>query len=227
MNDDPHIREMGCDPQGRDVFISDGTTAVGQALIAEFLAAGARHLWVGRAPDTTIGDLRSGPGTVSIVPLDVRNSDSVRGAVQAIGTTVDIVVNNSRYQGGTAQAHAEMEFNYFGLLNLTQHFETRVSAAWVNLLTLDALCSLPSQATFSASMAAAHSLSQALRARLRPSGVRVVNVFAGPVGVDSLSRSVVAGLRDGVEDVFPGDMAQDWLARWLDSPKVLEREVAR
>jgi hypothetical protein len=33
-------------------------------------------------------------------------------------------------------------------------------------------------------------------------------------------------LRDGVEDVYPGDVAQEWLERWLDNPKVLEREIA-
>jgi len=228
MNDDPRIREMGCDPQGREVFITDGASAVGEALTSEFLAAGARRIWVGRAPDATIKQGVGEPSAaISIVPIDVRNNDSVRGAAQAIGAGLDIVVNNARYWGSAAQARAEMEVNYFGLLNLTQHFETRVSAAWVNLLTVDALCSIPSQATFSASMAAALSLSQALRARLRPGGVRVVNVFAGAIGVDSLARSVTAGLREGVEDVFPGDMAQDWLARWLESPKVLEREVAR
>src|SRR5665213_4276945 len=32
-------------------------------------------------------------------------------------------------------------------------------------------------------------------------------------------------LRDGAEDVFPGDVAQEWLARWEESPKSLEREL--
>ena len=33
-------------------------------------------------------------------------------------------------------------------------------------------------------------------------------------------------LRDGVEDLYPGDVAQEWLERWRDNPKVLERELA-
>ena len=33
-------------------------------------------------------------------------------------------------------------------------------------------------------------------------------------------------LKDGVEDVYPGDVAQEWLERWRDNPKVLERELA-
>ena len=46
------------------------------------------------------------------------------------------------------------------------------------------------------------------------------------LAADTLARAVVAALRDGVEDVYPGDVAQEWLARWHESPKVLERELA-
>ena len=41
-----------------------------------------------------------------------------------------------------------------------------------------------------------------------------------------LASAIVKALRDGVEDVYPGDVAQEWLARWRDNPKVLERELA-
>jgi hypothetical protein len=33
-------------------------------------------------------------------------------------------------------------------------------------------------------------------------------------------------LQDGVEDVYPGDVAQEWLERFRENPKVLERELA-
>jgi hypothetical protein len=37
---------------------------------------------------------------------------------------------------------------------------------------------------------------------------------------------MVNALRQGVEDVYPGEVAQEWLERWRDNPKVLERELA-
>jgi NAD(P)-dependent dehydrogenase (short-subunit alcohol dehydrogenase family) len=87
-------------------------------------------------------------------------------------------------------------------------------------------------------MAAASSLSQYLRAEMRPAGVRVINVFPGPIDDDwnqslpapklvpaALAEAVVAALSDGVEDVYPGDVAQEWLARWEESRKVLEKEL--
>jgi short-subunit dehydrogenase len=113
------------------------------------------------------------------------------------------------------------------------------ASAWVNLLSIYALTSLPGHDTFCASKAAAYSLSQCLRAELQPVGIRVVNVFPGPVdagwsqGVslprispEALARAIVKALQDGVEDVYPGDVAAEWLARWRDNPKVLERELA-
>ena len=44
-----------------------------------------------------------------------------------------------------------------------------------------------------------------------------------PVG-HRLAHRVPQRGEDGVEDVFPGDVAQEWLARWGDNPKALERE---
>jgi hypothetical protein len=41
----------------------------------------------------------------------------------------------------------------------------------------------------------------------------------------ALANAVVTALKGSVEDVYPGDVAQDWVARHLDNPKALEREV--
>ena len=146
-------------------------------------------------------------------------------------------------------AQAQMDTNYFGLLRLMQsfgpHMRARAAAAnstvtaWVNLLSIYALSSCPGQSTLSASKAAALSLSQGLRAEMLSAGIRVINVFPGPVddewnkavpppklAPDTLARAMVKALQDGVEDVYPGEVAQDWFARWRENPKVLERELA-
>ena len=74
---------------------------------------------------------------------------------------------------------------------------------------------------------------------LRPGGVKVMTVFCGPTDDDwyqdvpppkllpgAIARSVVQGLRDGVEDVWCGDVAKDYAERWRQDPRVLERELA-
>jgi NAD(P)-dependent dehydrogenase (short-subunit alcohol dehydrogenase family) len=142
-----------------------------------------------------------------------------------------------------------MDVNYFGLLRLAQEFAPAMRArgadgqssavAFVNLLSVFALSNFPAHGTYSASKAAALSLAQCLRAELSPAGVRVINVFPGPIddewnqalpppkiAPERLAAEIVEALRSGAEDVFPGDIAQEWLARWRDNPKALERELS-
>jgi hypothetical protein len=42
----------------------------------------------------------------------------------------------------------------------------------------------------------------------------------------ALASSIITALKEGIEDVYPGEVAQEWLERWRDNPKVLERELA-
>ena len=260
MADDPMLREMGCDPRFRKVLVTDGKSAVGQALVKALAQAGADLIWVGHAEPwkklpgfEAISSLKP----VTLVPLDLTNGRSVSELAGAIAGKVDIVINNAevhRTQGvasrrGTDVARAEMDINYFGLLRLAQEFGPALKGrgadgqnnaiAWVNLLSIFALSNFPSHGTFSASKAAAHSLAQCLRAEMRPAGIRVLNVFPGPIDDEwnqlmpppkvtpaALASAIVKGLRDGIEDLYPGDVAQEWVARWRDNPKVLERELA-
>lgn len=260
MAEDRQLREFTCDPKFRKVLVTDGKTGVGQALVKALAAAGAELIWVGYAEPwkkfAGFDELRSIP-QVTLLPLDVTDSKNVREAAAEIGGKVDILVNNAEYhrafgianRQGVETARAEMDVNYFGLLRLAQEFGPAMrsrgadglasAVAWVNLLSIYALANFPPHGTFSASKAAAQSLAQCLRAEMRPAGVRVVNVFPGPIDDEwnqlllppkvapaALAGAIVKALREGVEDVFPGDVAQEWLERWRDNPKALERELS-
>src|SRR5262249_40117412 len=113
------------------------------------------------------------------------------------------------------------------------------AAAIVNLLSVYALMAWPPYAAYCAAEAACLSAAQSLRAELRPGGVRVVNVFSGPLATEGfqavpppkvapaiLAGAVVDALRTGLEDVFVGDVAEDVRARLAVNPKALERELA-
>jgi NAD(P)-dependent dehydrogenase (short-subunit alcohol dehydrogenase family) len=260
MADDALLREMTCDPRFRKVLVTDGKTGVGQAVVRAIIDAGADLVWVGYAEPWKrlpgLAALEALP-QVALLPLDLTDSGSVKQTAAEIGGRVDIVINTAEVhrahgiasRSGIEVARAEMDVNYFGLLRLAQEFgpvmrsrgaDGQSSAtAWVNLLSVYALTNFPPHGTFSASKAAALSLSQCLRAEMRAAGVRVINVFPGPIDdewnqtlpppkltPDALAKAVVNALKDGVEDIYPGDVAQEWLARWEESPKVLEREIS-
>lgn len=150
---------------------------------------------------------------------------------------------------GGETARDEMEVNYFGLLRLAQAFGpvmnfraadgVNTACAWVNLLSVNAVAPHPSAGTYCASQAAAFALSKTLRAEFAPTGLRLVNVLTGPIEEEweqltpppklspaNVAGAVIKALRDGVEESYVGDVAQELLDLMLDNPKGLERKMA-
>jgi NAD(P)-dependent dehydrogenase (short-subunit alcohol dehydrogenase family)/uncharacterized OB-fold protein len=260
MQDDPQLRELTCDPKFRRVLITDGRTAVGQAMAKAFSNAGAAIVFVGLAdqwkPFPGMDALRA-IERVEVVPLDVTDTESVAEQAQQNGGRVDIVVNTAEYiraggivdRQGLTVARTEIDVRYLGLLRLAQAFGPAMRArgadginsatAFVNLLSVYALTNWPAYGAYAAVEAACLSATQAMRAELRPGGVKVVNVFFGPLETEwfeavpppkvapaRLASAVIDALRQGLEDEFVGEIAQDVRARLAVNPKALERELA-
>lgn len=259
QEDDAMLRELTCDPRFRRVLVTDGRGAVGQAVARAMSQAGASLVFVGLAdpwkPFAGEAALRAVPG-VEVVPLDVTDSRGVADLAGQIGHRVDILVNTAEHarpggimhRQGLTVAREEMDVRYLGLLRLAQGFGpamrargadgANAAAAFVNLLSIYALTSWPAYGAFCAAEAACFSASQALRAELRGGGIKVLNVFAGPLDTEwfqavpppklspaALAAATVDALRRGVEDAYVGDVAQDVRARLAAQPKALEREL--
>ncbi len=261
QGDDVQLREFTCDPKFRRVLITDGRTAIGQAMARAMAGAGASIVFVGIAdawkpfPGETA--LRTIPGA-EVVSLDITDSQSVADVAGEIAHRVDILINTAEHpraggimhRHGLTIAHREMDIRYFGLLRLAQYFGptmrargadgVNAAAAFVNLLSVHALMNWPQYGAFSAAEAACLSAAQALRAELRGGGVKVLNMFAGPLDTEwfqtvpppklspaALANATVDALRKGIEDSYVGDIAQDIKARLDVQPKALERELGQ
>jgi NAD(P)-dependent dehydrogenase (short-subunit alcohol dehydrogenase family)/uncharacterized OB-fold protein len=246
------MREMTCDPRDRRVLVSDGRSAVGLAVAQALAAAGATVLvgfgetWRDFAPIAGIDSF----------PLDVTDTDSVRRAAAEFGGRIEIVVNTATHirpggilaRGDVGSARDEMEVCYFGFMRLAQAFGpalrargadgTHPACAWVNVLSVFGLAGDPAWGGFSAAQAASLSLSQSLRAELRPGGIRVIDLLVGPlddewhqalpppkVSAEAVGAAVVRALRAGVERMAVGDVAADIVSRWRDDPDILARET--
>lgn len=259
MADDPELRELTASPKFRRVLVTDGRSAVGQAVAAALSKAGASIVFVGIAepwkPYPGQERLAAIPN-VQIMELDLTDTISVRELSGEIGGKTDIIVNTADHvrpggllaQGNLVTARDSFDVNVFGLQRLAQAFGpgmrargadgTNSAAAFVDILPVYALANTPDFGFYSASAAARHSLLQCLRAELRPGGVRVMSIFTGPVEDDwrqhvpppkvspgKIAEAVIAALNGGIEESFVGDVAKDVAARFLDNPKVLEREL--
>lgn len=257
--DDLQLREMAFDPRHRRALVVDGTTELGLELARALAAAGAREVFVGHARpwrESRHLDEAREIEAVTAFPLDVTDTDSVEELAAMIGDKVEIMVNNSYHlrMGGLVDrfdvntAHDEMQVHYYGLMRLAGYFGPPMrargadgphgAAAWVNVLSAYAWINNPALGTYSASQAAALSLSQCLRAELTGGGVRVVNAFVGPIEDEwhqlapppklppaAIAPRVVAALRRGVEDVPIGAVAEEILARMAENPKEIERAI--
>jgi NAD(P)-dependent dehydrogenase (short-subunit alcohol dehydrogenase family) len=205
MVDDPHLREMTCDPKFRRVLITDGRTTVGQAMAKAFSDADSSIVFVGIAdawkPFSGMDNLRS-IERVEIVPLDVTDTESVTEQAEQNGARIDIVVNSAEHvrpggivnRRGLTLAREEIDVRYFGQLRLAQAFGPLLrfrgadgvnsATAFVNLLSVHALMNWPAYGSYSATEAACLSAAQCMRAELRPGGVKVVNVLFGPLDTE-------------------------------------------
>jgi len=259
MADDKQWRELTADPKFRRVLVTNGRSAVGQEAVAALKAAGASIVFVGIAepwkPFPGEEALRKLEG-VQIVALDIGDEKSVTDLAADIGGKVDILVNTSEHiragglldRQGTSVVRDEIDQSYLGFVHLAQGFGPAMrmrgadgvnsAAAWVNILSVYALANWPAFGAYSASQAACLSLSHCLRAELRPGGVKVVNVFTGPLDTEwfqtvpppkvaprAVATAIVSALQRGLEDVFVGDVAEDIRRRLAANPKAVEREL--
>jgi short-subunit dehydrogenase len=112
-------------------------------------------------------------------------------------------------------------------------------ATVVNVLSLTSLASFPALGGYSASKAAAYSVTQALRPELKAKHIDLLAVLPGPIDTEMVkalpmpktspadtAKGVLAGIARGEEEIFPDPMAQQMGALWNRSHKEFERAFA-
>jgi NAD(P)-dependent dehydrogenase (short-subunit alcohol dehydrogenase family) len=186
---------------------------------------------------------------VQPLTLDITDPASVAAAAAA-APDVTVLVNNagvlafgSALTGDLASFERDLATNYLGTLRVTRAFtpalERNAPAAVVNILTLIALAPAGPMAGYSASKAAAHSITQALRAELRDRGITVLGAY--PAGIDTdmlagveapkappeaVAERIIAALAAGQAIVFPDDASASAGSVYLSDPVKLEHLLA-
>jgi NAD(P)-dependent dehydrogenase (short-subunit alcohol dehydrogenase family) len=226
------------------VLLTGAGGGIGSALTESLLAAGVREI-ISAARHHPAPRERVTHETVDVTDeaavqaLADRCADRVTLAIHCAGVNANQRLFTAGFQ---TAARREMEVNYFGLLNIAAAFappmRARRHGMLVHLLTFLSHVNLPLMAGYCASKAAAHSVTQALRAELGRDGVLVCGVY--PTVVDTamsrdvpgpkmsaaeLAQHIVAAIRAGAEDVFPG-AAEGAYQLYLSDPKAAERRMA-
>ena len=233
--------------EGSIALVTGANRGLGKALVWALLEAGAAKVYAA-ARDVS----KLSPDGARVVPLalDTTNPEQIAAAVRRAGD-VTLLVNNAGaltsynvLAASQADLDADFRTNVHGTLAVIRAFlpvleRAPAGATIVNVLSLTSLASFPALGGYSASKAAAYSVTQALRPELRARRIDLLAVLPGPIDTDMVkalpmpkatpedtARGVLAGIVRGEEEIFPDPMAQQMGALWNRSHKDFERAFA-
>lgn len=238
--------------QGSVALVSGANRGIGRAFVEALLARGAAKIYAGaRRPERLADLVERGKGTVVPIRLDITQAADIAAAAGQC-RDVTLLVNNAgiNLQAGLiaakdlTAARAEIETNYFGPLAMCRAFAPVLAdnggGAIINMLSILARVNLPMYGSLCASKAAALSLTQGVRAELASQGTRVVAVMPGAVDTDmardfpppklppsDAARAALDGVEQGLEEVYPGEMASGMSQGLAADPKAVEKDLAK
>jgi len=224
--------------------VTGANRGLGRELVDVMLERGAARVYAAaRDPFAVRQDSR-----IVALPLDLTRPDSPDRLADA-APDVDILINNA---GAAAFAPAldaspeavadEMTVNYTGLFAMTRAFTPILIArkgAIVNVLTLLSYAPAPPMAGYSASKAAAHSLTLSLRPALTRAGVTLHAVYPGGIDTDMLAgidapktaprivaTAILDGVEAGTEDIYPDPTSAQMSELYANDPKAFTAAFA-
>jgi NAD(P)-dependent dehydrogenase (short-subunit alcohol dehydrogenase family) len=228
-------------------LVTGSNRGLGKAIVSALLEAGAAKVYAAaRDPGSVVC---KDPRVVPLA-LDTRRPEQIAAAAMA-AADITLLVNNAGVASSagiltTSQSALENDFgtNVYGTLAVVKGFlpvleRARGGAAVVNVLSLTSLGSFPALGGYSASKAAAYSITQSLRAELKAKRIEVIAALPGPIDTDmvkdlpmpktspaDVAKALLAGVERGEEEIFPDPVAVQMGALWNTSPKEYERAFA-
>lgn len=238
---------------GTTALVTGANRGLGAHLVTDLLDRGVATVYVtARAPETIAEAVRTDP-RVRVLALDVTDQAGIDAAADA-ASDVNLLINNAGVlgfgdvlTGDLALFERDLAINYLGSLRVARAFLPSLRkaahdgrpAAIVNVLTLIALAPVAPMAGYSASKAAAHSMTQALRAAVRGDGIEVIGAYPGGIDTDMLAgveadkadpalvaRRILTGTEDGEQTIWPDDASAGAGKVYLGDPAQLEQLLA-
>lgn len=220
---------------GKNVLVTGANRGIGKAYVETFLEHGAAKVYAAvRNPDSAQPLVAKYGDKVVPVRLDVTDNATVKAAAQE-ASDVHVVINNAGIlrNANPLEEQAfdtlteEINVNVAGLLRVAQAFAPVLAknggGALANLNSVASFKNFAAFTTYSASKAAAYSITQGLRDTLKEQGTVVVSVHPGPIATDMahdagftevaepaqlVPEATLEALKKGEFHAFPDTMAK-------------------
>jgi len=171
-------------------LVTGANRGLGLAFARALLAGGARKVYAAARDPASVK-----LGGMQPVRLDVTKPAEIDAVARQLGDVTLLVNNAGILRGSTFLAtngvealRSELDTNFFGPLLLSRAFAPILAknggGAIVNVLSALSWVSLPTTSTYSATKAAAWSLSNGLRNELRGQGTQVLALHVGYMDTD-------------------------------------------
>ncbi|MEZ6092016.1 MAG: SDR family oxidoreductase [Pirellulaceae bacterium] len=228
---------MGFDVKGKVALVTGANRGIGKSIVEKLLASGADKVYAAvRKLDSVDEMAAASAGRVVPLKLDLSDPQSIVAAAEQAGD-VQLVINNAGVLKNASPLaddafdalKYEFDVNVYGLMRVAGAFAPVLArnggGAFVQLNSVVSLKSFSDFATYSASKAAAYSITQALKDVLSKQGTLVVSVHPGPIATDMATNagladiaepptlvadSIVDALQAGAFHAFPDSMAKNF-----------------
>lgn len=226
---------MSMNIENKVVLVTGANRGIGKSIVETFIERGIAKVYAAvRNAGSANSLVAAHSDKVVPIQVDLGKPETIAAAAKQ-ATDVNIVVNNAGvlYNASPLSEDActvllqEMNINVGGLIRIAQTFAPVLKAngggALVQLNSVASMKNFSDFATYSASKAAAYSITQGLREKLEEQATAVVSVHPGPIATDMATSagfgdiaepaSVVAdgiinALENGHFHVFPDSMAK-------------------
>ena len=218
------------------VLITGANGGLGIALVEYAISSGAKKIYCYARKTDKLQKLQQNNPNLIIEIVDITDKSRVEEVA---------LINNAGANSGKIvfdDEKIDFEVNLFGTLNICRSFENKINknGAIINITSVAALVNFPIMGLYSASKAALHSVTQALRAHMALKEIEVYEVFPGPIDTDmvkdldmpktsasDIAKEIFTSFAKKEYEIYPDSFAKMVQESLLNDPKSIESEFAK